>query len=466
MPFWLKLYPAIYVWGVDKIFPHPPLPKDKMPVNEAEITTPNACPQIYQAEVDKLHADARLQLEANRVPYSIQAELAKQDYLSLSDLAFYWKTSDDARDNAPKDLGFKHDINNNTFKFTEQVERRSAMRLSMAVMNAQNLLKPSPTLGGQGSHGMAQSGVSTLLKGELAPGTRDTLVAIYKQKCGEDLPMDRMPSEQLLSKFLEATKKGEILSIELKKLVPYIPDPASPIKKQLVNGYEEQETLKSPQTMETWKQQVMLYRDSLLMCTWNHSQFKQFDLSKQDLDAFYEHLHGRDLAAATPSPPLHILMRAERRAWREVAFELHKCKSLRQALLQVQNNYLFWIREVITPTKEYFEKDLSKGKGNPRGLKRPWPTGGSTPRGQEAPRLKGTSKGSKSKDKGKKSKDKPNAKVEWSKMNPKQTQEYCFNYQRGTCKDQNCAKSHRCPVKKGHWICNGEHLAKDCPMAK
>ena len=100
------------------------------------------------------------------------------------------------------------------------------------------------------------------------------------------------------------------------------------------------------------------------MHTWSNPVFPQFDLDKATLDNFYKYLYGRDLSGAILAPPFRAMTQAERRVWREVAYALHICKSLKAAVLSVQNNYLFWAREVIDPAKQQL---LSLGgQQNPR----------------------------------------------------------------------------------------------------
>ena len=438
------------------------------------VASPDPCPQVYAVEVAKLHADARLQLDSNRVPYSVQAALAGQEYLSLKELAYCWKDPETCRAESPKDLSFDH---GNNAAFTEQQEKRTAMRLSLAVQNAQHMCTEIQMIPGVP---WPLSPGKSLYKQELPPGTRDNLVAIYKQRTGEELTLERLPGDTYLNAFLEMTKKGEIYVTDIKKVLPYIPDPAAAPLKKVVNGVEELEA-RHPQTVELWKQQLQIFRDTLLMCTWSHSQFSQFDLTKATLDDFYNYLYGRDLAGAHPAPPLHILIRAERRAWREVAYELHKVRSLTAALLSVQRNYLFWMREVITPSKEALDHHGSaKGKGkkgNDKVKKRPWshsqyPSGasgpdlgtgerpGKTPKGDKP---KGKGKGA-SKGKGSKGQD---SKPSWATTTPKGDKEYCFNYQKGNCTDKDCQRSHNCPVRVNNWTCNSStHKASDCPKAK
>ena len=61
----------------------------------------------------------------------------------------------------------------------------------------------------------------------------------------------------------------------------------------------DEEQRYDPVTMDQWKKQMMVFRNSLLMCSWIFPQVKQFDITKEDLDGFYKFLYGPDIAAKT-----------------------------------------------------------------------------------------------------------------------------------------------------------------------
>ena len=70
--------------------------------------------------------------------------------------------------------------------------------------------------------------------------------------------------------------------------------------------------------------------------------------------------NGPELGGRRPSPPEQTLLMAERNAWREVHELMHGGMYLKEALDKVQNNSLFWMREVMN------ESSPNKQKGNPR----------------------------------------------------------------------------------------------------
>ena len=90
---------------------------------------PSQCPAQFKTSVALLHRDAVLILDSFAVPYSVQAALADDGYVRISDLADRYSDSKEVRAAAPRELGFKDGDNNfdsKTFKFV-------AMRLAQAV---------------------------------------------------------------------------------------------------------------------------------------------------------------------------------------------------------------------------------------------------------------------------------------------------------------------------------------------
>ena len=109
----------------------------------------------------------------------------------------------------------------------------------------------------------------------------------------------------------------------------------------------------------------MVFRNTLLMCISAFPQFKQFDVTKDDLDEWYDWFWGRDIAGRTPAPSDYTLMLAERKAWREVHNLVYKGETLKSALETLRKDYLFWQREVYE--RIYHNKGGGKGKLSKKG---------------------------------------------------------------------------------------------------
>ena len=75
-------------------------------------------------------------------------------------------------------------------------------------------------------------------------------------------------------------------------------------------------------------------------------QHKQFNIDKDDVDDFIKFILGRNIAGRSPAPPLHVLMRAERMAWREVVYKMHQGKEMKEALKDIQADSLSCQRKV------------------------------------------------------------------------------------------------------------------------
>ncbi|CAE8640593.1 unnamed protein product, partial [Polarella glacialis] len=252
-----------------------------------------------------------------------------------------------------------------------------------------------------------------------------------------------------------------------------MPDPlemAPPVKGlKPVNGFlyqDDQEERKNPYSKEQWESVLVVFQINLLMCVWAFPNNRLFDLEKSDLDAF-KFILGDEIAKRLPAPPLHVLMYAERTAWRKIAFLTHDGLSFKTALNRIMANSLFWIREV-------YEKVSSEPKGKGKKGKAAWLAKNGTAdwyseydKAKEAKRKdKGKGKAAAATAARDRSRTpKPGAApaaggkspAEWAESNAKGLQ-YCKNYHLRTCAN-GCGRSHNCPVyKKDGSICNdGKH---------
>ena len=196
------------------------------------------------------------------------------------------------------------------------------------------------------------------------------------------------------------------------------------------------------------------------MCLAAFPHFPQFNLTKEDLDSFYDWFYGPELGGRRPSPPEQTLLMAERNAWREVHELMHGGMYLKEALDKVQNNSLFWMREVY----ERVISERAKGKSKKgKDKKGSWGYPIRQPLWEKKGKGHGD-KGGKGKGKGKsRPSDWPS---NWAFKNPKGVP-FCRDYFiKKTCQGQ-CGRSHNCPVVNSEgWVCNAgpkEHKPENCP---
>ena len=109
---------------------------------------------------------------------------------------------------------------------------------------------------------------------------------------------------------------------------------------------EEEEERKLPTTRRHQDRMHRVFRNNLAMCLLAFPQFTQFDVSKHDLDDWYDWFWGPDIAGRTPPPSEKTLLYAERNAWRSIHNLVFEGKSLKEAMLEVRSDALFWTREV------------------------------------------------------------------------------------------------------------------------
>ena len=159
------------------------------------------------------------------------------------------------------------------------------------------------------------------------------------------------------------------------------------------------------------------------MCIAPFPQFPQFDLTKEDMDSFYDWFYGPTVAGRRPSPSDQTLLYAERNAWREMHELMHSGLTLKQAMTKVKEDSLFWMREVYEMVIHQHSKGKEKGPGKSKKgkwgppIRQPY---WEKPSGKGKTKDKGKGKGTKSK-----SSDWPS---HWAFKNPKGVP-FCRDYQ-------------------------------------
>ena len=256
---------------------------------------PEDVPVPFHDNVSKITHEAMLVYNTFKVPYYVIAKMAEDGFTSLGDLADRWVTEAKCRELSPAQLLF----DNEQEGWKEVIVTRTSMRLGQAVRKAKNMTAEQDP-----DNRLYASSPQRAKQQFVLPGTRDNLLEIYKAKTGVRLPLEEQPSKLYLEAQLKLCSSGEIGYFPLTKIVPYITEThRQPTKRK--RGDDEEEWLTKPDSMEAWKDQLCLFRDTLLMCVWHYSSFKQFDIELTDLDKLYDFILGRDMAKSSPPPSLN-----------------------------------------------------------------------------------------------------------------------------------------------------------------
>ena len=197
------------------------------------------------------------------------------------------------------------------------------------------------------------------------------------------------------------------------------------------------------------------------MCLISFPQHPQFNVTKQDLDDWYEWFWGKDIAERKPSPSESTLVYAERNAWREIHNKVYEGATLKDATQDLRQDSLFWTREVYercqtrsapqSPTKKEVQKaeehrlvataaPMVQGPGQIRAL-------ASQRQGEVQDKRQGQDE------------------VIMAFLLGHCGAPFCRDFHvRKTCQG-NCGRSHNCPVMKDGWVCNappGQHSPGNC----
>ena len=428
-------------------------PPDLSQIPPAEI------PDALQDGIAKLSAPLKQLLKGKSVPYLIQHRLGSENYVTVEDLADRWDSAQVARQQGPRELGFEANHNG----FTAASSGFAAMKLFQVVRAAKEMIQTHPSVLATPGPGPSRPlSLSEVLC------ERPQLEKEFAAKWGIPKPQYRdQGSDALLRRQYKFCSKGEIGFIHSKYIISALPEegerPIKTRKKITVDGWEkeeEEEERAAPTTRRQLERLHLVFRNTLLMCLAAFPQFPQFNLTKEDLDSFYDWFYGPELRGRRPSPPEQTLLMAERNAWREVHELMHGGMYLKEALDKVQNNSLFWMREVY----ERVISERAKGKSKKgKDKKGSW--------GYPIRQPQWEKKGKGSGDKGGKGKGKGKSKPlewpsNWAFKNPKGVP-FCRDYFiKKNCQGQ-CGRSHNCPVVNSEgWVCNAgpkEHKPENCP---
>ena len=212
-----------------------------------------------------------------------------------------------------------------------------------------------------------------------------------------------------------------------------------------------------PKTRHQLERMHAVFRNTLLMCVLSFPQFGQFDITREDLESWYEWFYGEDIGGRFPPPEDHVLAIAERNAWWKIHEQMHEGSTLKAAMLSVRQDTLFWTREVYEKIRTF-----SRGRPQTRSSMDYAPP----QKGKNKSKGKGKSRG-KPGSKGKGKPPQPNNQAsrgsnKQAATDPKGNQ-FCNNWMRGRCPG-NCGRTHKCNlILATGRICLGDHLPQDCP---
>ena len=372
-----------------------------------------------------------------------------------------------ARQHAARDLQFVNDDHG----WTAELRALISMKMFQCVRLAKETIGETPTGLNLGrDHPALPAGKATGL--DTVCDRRQILIEWDRMAQQPRPKLTYQGSDNFLKKQFKLCALGEIGFFQTKNIISALPDTdEKPIKvkrKATFDGWEreiEEEERAFPTTKEQIKKMHQVFRNNLYMCLISFPQHPQFNVTKTDLDDWYEWFWGKDIADRKPPPSEQTLIYAERNAWREIHHKVYEGSTLRDAMQTVRQDSLFWTREVYERC-QVRSSGNTVGKGKFKGQKstgwspkQPQWTKGSSKSMTSSTKGKGKSK---SKDKGK---SKPTWPSTWATSAPNGTP-FCRDFHlKKTCQG-NCGRSHNCPVMKDGWVCNapqGHHSPNTCP---
>jgi len=447
---------------------------------DAVVFPPTECPVLFKPGADRWGEEVRTLFRQLRVPWSIQSGISHETTSSLVDLANRFTNLDDVVASVPRDLGFAQNTppwNANHFRaamshFKEAWERARLTRDQRRSLDAK-AADDDPT------HTMV-------------PGQRESMERAYHAKTGFEPEPEHQGSDYLLGKLHRDCARGRLGSYTTNEITSMIPEPHVVLKRVAKQTRTSDGTMREhdaefrdpPYTMDQWKRQMKVWMVSLLMAIASHPHQLHLQITKTELEEFYDWLWGPDVMGRENPPSLQSQMYAERLAWGRISIMIHKKVTLSEAIKKIQSNNMFWQKEVADRCPK--RDNVGKGKGRKgQGL---WsspqndqlaPTPYRTPKRQRSRTPKGGKGqgnwspytpppmppsswgGANWQGKAKKGKKgKGQSKGQWVSVNIKGEQ-YCWAWNGGNCSNPNCSRVHRCcvGVGKSGQGCNKNHPA-------
>ena len=422
---------------------------------------PQEVPEALKEDVSSLHHSVQVLFVSKQIPWVIQAQMAKDGYTTMEDLACRWTSPEKAREDCAKDLKFKDGENG----FDAPTSNFSAMRLYQAVLQANNIFQSGKLAGGPDSP-------SKMAMGSNLDALCDRVALEKDWVASTGLPKPRLEyqgSDSFLKKQFKYCARGEIGYFAPKHIISALPEegerPTKSHRKYTVDGFEkeeEEEERANPQTRRHLERMHTVFRNNLLMCTLAFPQFHQFDIKKSDLDEWYDWFYGPAIAGRRPAPSEFTLLWAERNAWRQIYQLMADGSTLKEAMKTLREDQLFWSREVyervIFQQLRTTSDPKGKGKGKGKGKKGGKVKGVYQEHLKSGPKAGG--KGDKG-DKGSKSGRPSNWPQNWALQSPTGVP-YCRDFHLKHSCQGNCGRSHACPVRMNGWTCNGDHSPDKC----
>ena len=442
------------------------------------------CPPDYNSSIAELEPQMRLILSDCRVPWLVQHMLAEADMITTADLVQAY---------TPELLASSFDTDfklQKAFNYTPMMEKRAIGRLQSALLQAKTTQEERTK--------RRQPDINDT--NETSHNERHQLEGVWTMKTKLPAPpLSEQGSSKFMMKLFKSIQQNDIGDFSNTQIISENPDGHDKTyKKRRRESYHdgsskevEEESWLDPQDYDSWERQMTIWRNTLLMCVWGNPQELKLQITKIQLDEFYNYLLGDDIYKRKPQPSLRTMMISERKCWRKIREHLHKGTTLADSLTKMINDTLFWQREVYEyivktgfPPKGQGKGSLKgqPGKGLPYGKgskqwNNTWPKPmifpTATPQ-QYAPQQyapqqyasqsqpKGSPKGKQFKGKAPKGKATKGSPSTWAAADSNNVP-FCNNFHiRNNCPGQ-CGRSHECPITKQGWRCPHTHSAAVCP---
>jgi hypothetical protein len=269
------------------------------------------CPAAYTASVDKMEPSLRLILAECRVPWLVQHLLVEAEMVTTADLAQAY-TKELLNTKYDTDFGL-HKI----YNYSSISESRSIGRLQFALTRSTEAQEERSK--------RRQSEISSA--DETSNSERHYLEGVWFLKTGLPAPpLHDQGSSNFVMKVYKSIQQNDIGDFSNNQIISENPDSSDKTYKKrkrehYVDGHSkdaDEESRSDPHDYESWERQMTIWRNTLLMSICANPQEIRLQISKADLDEFYDYLLVDDIYKRKPQPSLKTMMISERKAWRKI----------------------------------------------------------------------------------------------------------------------------------------------------
>lgn len=287
----------------------------------------------------------------------VQSELSRLGYQSADMFSTLYTDEDNLAADAPTELTFGPTDPD----FNPETSKRERIRLTLAWNHAKTLREHRHKLMTSNTQ---EDDIRLLVQGSIRASAEE----VWRTKHCSKPPLEDQGTDAFLARIYKGMGSGNIGVYQQRQRVERLDNHTKTTtrKRDSDGSIEETEMEEAvpPTTLQELRHQTTVLSTSIVMVSYVLPTIPVIQITKQDLDEYYNWFFGPEIAGRTPAPPLRVLENADLAAWRRIAIELHRGRDVKQALKDTKADAPFWQRDVYEKTLKGGSYNQSYGKGD------------------------------------------------------------------------------------------------------